>query len=348
MEFGLAEVLSSLAVGVYIADTTGALVVANDAGLKILGASSLDEIQSGTFRLPDVRGEDGSLIPHTWQPFYRALSGESVVEVLEVIDRVKGGAVILRSRTSPLRRDGAIVGAVKLAIDVTREYDLMKVRDEFIRQAAHELKTPLASIKANAELLSAGEGKDSVRLDALIRGVNRIDGLVDSLLDLADQEAGIFTYSRIPVPLQRLIDGALARLPMSAVRRVRVVAETPIVVLGDEPRLRRALHALVDNAVKYSPPSSTVEISVVRNNGTARVVVRDHGYGIAEDKQARIFEKYFRAHAGTERDPGGLGVGLFVAREILRQHHGTIWFESSEKSGTTFFAELPVAAEGAS
>lgn len=347
MELKLEAVLNSLTVCVFIVDATGAFVLVNDAALATIGASSLEELQSSErpFQFPNVRTEDGALIPHESLPFQRALSGESVVHVLEVLDRGTGGTLVLRSRASPLRNDeGTITGAVKVAIDVTQEYELAKIRDEFIRQAAHELKTPLAAIKANAELLAAGEGRASAQLGALIRGVDRIDGLVSSLLDLADLEGGMFSFSRLPVPLQRVIEGALARLPAGAVRRVKVHA-TPVVVECDEARMRRALYALIDNAVKYSPPPSTIEISVIRDEKVARVAVRDHGYGIPEDKQPRMFEKYFRAHAGTDRDPGGIGVGLFVAREIIRQHGGRIWFESTENSGTVFYVELPVAEE---
>jgi PAS domain S-box-containing protein len=351
MQFELAQVLNALAVGVCVVDATAELVFVNQVALKILGASRLEELQRSAprpFEFPNVRGEDGSLIPLSSLPFKRALSGESVVELLEFFDRDTGGSVIVRSRTTPIRGpDGAITGAVKLAVDITNEYRLAKIRDEFIRQAAHALKTPLASIKANAELMSASTDGGSNRLDALVRGVDRVDGLVQSFLDLADQEGGIFSFSRLPVPLQRVIDGAVERLPESVARRVKV-SSTPVVVQCDETRLRRAVHALVNNALRFSPGSSIVEVSVTATDGTARIAVTDHGYGIAREKQPHIFEKYYRAHVGTEQDPGGLGVGLFVARQIFRQHNGNVWFDSTERIGSTFYAELPASTGGTS
>jgi signal transduction histidine kinase len=320
MVVDLAAVLNSMVVGVFVTDAAGTVVLVNDAARTMAGAHPRT-----------IRNEDGTPIGPDELPYRRALKGEAVVLVVEVLDDEARGKVVLRTRTSPIRdADGTIVGTVKVAVDVTREYELAGVRDEFIRQAAHELKTPTAAIKASAELL--------------MRGVDRIDGLVNSLLDLVDLQGGMFSFSRLPVPLQRVIDGALARLPASAARRVHVTA-APAVVRCDEARLRRVIYALVDNALKYSPSTSNVELEVTRADGLARVAVIDHGYGIPADRQPHVFEKYFRAHEGTDRDAGGMGVGLFVARDIVQQHDGRIWFESTVDRGTVFYVELPLVPE---
>lgn len=348
VELDLASVLNSMAIAVWVVDAAGTIVFANETGLMFHRASSLEELQASgpdSSHLRGVRTEDGTPIPERLMPFNRALAGESVIRVMEVFDHETRGTVVLRTRTTPIRdHAGTIVGAVKIAIDITKEYELASVRDEFIRQAAHELKTPITLIKANAELLTAREQPAPAQLGALIRGVDRIDGIVNSLLDLIDLQGGIFSFSRMPVPLDRVIDGALARLPASVARRVQVSA-APVVVNGDEARLRRVIYALIDNAAKYSPPTEAVGVSVTRENGVAHISVRDHGYGIPEHLQSRVFEKYFRAHAGTERDAGGIGVGLFVAREIVRQHDGRMWFESRENQGTVFHVTMPVHAE---
>ena len=115
-------------------------------------------------------------------------------------------------------------------------------------------------------------------------------------------------------------------------------------ILGDPARLRRAIYSLIDNALKYSPSDSSVDVTLSSNGRVARLAVRDHRVGIPTDKQARIFEKFFRAHVGTPVDAGGIGVGLFIAREIITQHGGRIWFESDGR-GTVFHVELPVDGE---
>ena len=140
-------------------------------------------------------------------------------------------------------------------------------------------------------------------------------------------------------------DGALARLPVKAARRVHVVSPVDVSVECDEARMRRALYSILDNALKYSSSSSQVELAVRAGEGMVHLEIRDHGVGIPAAKQANVFDKFFRAHAGTPHDAGGIGVGLFVARAIIVQHGGRIWFESVEHRGTTFFVELPLEGE---
>jgi signal transduction histidine kinase len=348
MDLDLMNVLNSLAVGVFIVDTSGTVVVANTAGLAILGASSIQQLRPGTptpFRFPNVRTENGRVIPHEGLPIARALAGEEVVQLVEFIDHESCGTKVLRTRTTRLcDANGTVIGAVKLAVDVTREHDLATIRDEFLRQAAHELKTPVALIRASAEVLGNQDRPSPEQVGALMRGVERIDGLINSLLDLVEVQGGIQNFSRAAVALEQIIDGALARLPPGSRRRVQVTP-TSLVIMCDEARMRRALYALIDNALKYSPRTSPVEVSAVRDNKVARIAVRDQGYGIPADKQRFVFDRYFRAHAGTDRDAGGIGVGLYVVREIIRLNHGKIWFESAENRGSVFYVELPV--EGA-
>jgi PAS domain S-box-containing protein len=338
-----------MSVGVYVCDETGALVAVNPAGLDCLGASSIEEVRDPKhpYHFPTLYYEDGREIPPDRLPLQRALRGEEVVEEMEMYDHQKRGVIILRTRSSPIRNaDGVIIGAVKVATDVTREHELNTAKDEFVKTAAHELKTPIAIIKANADAaLDAMRGESGParrHLEGLSRGVDRIDRLINSLLDLLDLQGSIFSFSRTPIRLDRLIESAIAKLPDASASRVAFIASLPVLVRCDEPRMRRALYSLVDNAIKYSPRGSQVEVGLERTGDLALTTVRDHGFGIPSDKQPRIFEKFFRAHAGTPRDMGGIGVGLFVTREIVAQHGGRIWFESVENVGTTFFVELPV------
>ena len=111
---------------------------------------------------------------------------------------------------------------------------------------------------------------------------------------------------------------------------------------ADLLRLEQAVRRLVDNAIRYSPPGD-VEINLAPSDKDVVISVRDQGIGIPADQKSRIFELFFRAHAGTPHDVGGLGIGLFLAREITIRHGGAIWFESEEGRGSTFYMRLPRA-----
>ncbi|MDB4966300.1 MAG: hypothetical protein JWN44_1989 [Myxococcales bacterium] len=351
----LAAVLDSMTDGVFVCDETGRLIAINPVGLCIVGAKDLEEVQRKgpyPFRFLDVRDEEGHLIPVEDSPLARALAGDPVVHRLELIDRRSGERLVLRTRAAPIRgAAGEIVGAVKTVTDVTHEYELERAKEEFIRVAAHELKTPVTIIKANAQaalsMLADAPAGVLRLLEAMVRGADRIDRLIGSLLDLTDLQGGILSLFRRQVGLGQLLREVVEQMPTAAARRIRVVEATPVAIDGDARRLRQMTRSLLDNAVKYSSDKSSIEVSLTRTEYGIRLSVADHGIGIPDDKRERVFEKFFRAHAGRPDDVGGIGVGLFIAREIVKQHGGRIWFESAEGSGTTFYVDLPAAGETA-
>jgi signal transduction histidine kinase len=123
-----------------------------------------------------------------------------------------------------------------------------------------------------------------------------------------------------------------------------MAGSAPVEIEGDAARLRRAIRSIVDNALRYSPGKSPVEVSLSRRDGVADLSVADHGFGIPPDERERVFEKFYRGHARAPGQIGGIGVGLFLAREIITLHGGRIWFDSAKDQGTVFHVELPVSA----
>ena len=126
-----------------------------------------------------------------------------------------------------------------------------------------------------------------------------------------------------------------------------VTPAPPTAVLADRERIGQVVASLFENAVRFSPRGGDVEAEVTRRDAHAVVSVRDHGLGIPHERQSRIFERFYRAHAGTDQDYGGLGIGLDVSREIVARHGGRIWFESAPGEGSTFSFSLPLAPEEA-
>jgi PAS domain S-box-containing protein len=231
----------------------------------------------------------------------------------------------------------------------------LRTRDEFLASASHDLKNPLASIKATAQLLERRlDRPDALDLDRLREGLERVDaiatraaGLVEELLDLARMQMGRpLDLERRPSDLVKLAMQAVDEHQHAAERHaLRLITdETELIGMWDERRLARVLSNLLDNAVKYSPDGGEVELAVNRDGDWAILEVRDHGIGIPEMDHDRVFERFQRA-SNVERRIGGTGIGLASARHIVDSHGGTIRVQSQEGSGATFVVRLPISTD---
>jgi signal transduction histidine kinase len=227
----------------------------------------------------------------------------------------------------------------------------LRTRDEFLASASHDLKNPLASIKATAQLLERRLDRPPLDLDRLREGLQRVDaiatrgaGLVEELLDLARMQMGSpLELVRRAVDLVDLAREAVEEARQTTERHtVRLeTTESELTGVWDARRLIRVLTNLLDNAVKYSPDGGLVVVHVRREGDWAVVEVVDRGIGIPPEDHRRIFERFQRA-SNVERRIGGTGIGLASARHILESHGGTIAVESQEGSGATFTLRLPL------
>jgi PAS domain S-box-containing protein len=231
----------------------------------------------------------------------------------------------------------------------------LQTRDEFLASASHDLKNPLASIKAGVQLLQRRldrpEGADPTRLreglQRLDSTVTRAAGLVEELLDLARLQMGSpLDLDRRPMDLVRLLREVVSEHQQATDRHVLNLEthETEVVGLWDARRLGRAFSNVLDNAVKYSPQGGPIDVRLRRDAEWAAVEVADHGMGIPDDQLDRIFERFQRATNVTTRI-GGTGIGLASVRHILESHGGFISVTSQEGTGSTFTVRLPIALE---
>ena len=240
----------------------------------------------------------------------------------------------------------------ELVINYTRIREVDKLKDEFISVAAHELKTPVTIMKGYAQaLLRTTEDIPLPRckmLDAINRGADRIDRIIVDLLDVSRLQLGHLELAKEGIDLPALVEDVRHRLASTTTEHhIRMVKAVPAVVQGDRDRLEQVLLNLIDNAIRYSPGGGEVDLEVAVRGDEAVVSVRDHGVGIPRAKQARIFERLYRAHTGTPYDYGGMGVGLYISREIITRHGGEMWFESEEGRGSVFQFSLPLRGENA-
>jgi signal transduction histidine kinase len=259
--------------------------------------------------------------------------------VLAATGLVLGAAVDVRKRAEAERM--ALVEQLREAV---------RMRDEFLSVASHELKTPLAALSLQVEALTRqlrrgaphDEAQQSKALERIQRQVVRLRRLIEALLDISRIASGRLLLERGPVELGALVGEVLeshrAELEQ-AQAPVQLEVEPGLVGQWDRLRLEQVLTNLLINATKFGA-GHPIEVQARRVQGQAELRVRDRGIGIHPRDQARIFERFERAVSA--RSFGGLGLGLYVSRQIVLEHGGTLRVESEPGQGATFIVELPL------
>ena len=355
----LDAVLDNMVEGVFACDKSGNVTHMNAAGLRLLELSSASAVsRSGASLEAEAGGlgpvhPDGRPFSPAELPLLRALAGEVIAEEDGVLENPSNHRpVFLRSSAAPIRdASGAIAGAVAVARDVTEVAEFDRLKDEFIRVAAHELKTPVAILKGYALTLMRKDQTLSIRsrrmLEAIDRGAERIHAVVEDLLDISLARLDTLHLLPAPVDLDELVRATVAGVRPSELHRVVIRREEhgPLTVRADSARTRQAFGNLLSNALKYSPAGGTIEVvlSADRARAEAQASVRDSGVGIPAQRQGGIFRLFYRAHTDTPHDYGGMGVGLYMAKELIKRQGGRIWFESREGEGSIFSFTLPLA-----
>jgi two-component system OmpR family sensor kinase len=218
---------------------------------------------------------------------------------------------------------------------------------QFLADASHELRTPLTSIRGYSELFRRGAADRPEDLSSAMRRIEdeatRMGALVDDLLLLARLDQGR-PLERVPVDLAEMAREVTADAAVvDPGRPITLEASPPIVVLGDEQRLRQAVANLVRNGLDHTPPGTPIEVAVRAKGALAVLTVTDHGPGIAPEHLARIFERFYRADPSRTRESGGMGLGLAIVSSIAEAHDGSARVENNVASGATFVFELPLA-----
>jgi len=243
---------------------------------------------------------------------------------------------------------------------------LNRLKDEFLSLASHELRTPLSSILGNAQLLQQDlkrqmqttskdesgktttqglDQQESNTLDRIISQARRMNKLIDEMLDITRIRSEVFELKKQEhvdiVALVRLVVedyAASSDHPISLETSLKSLAIT-----CDEARVEQVLNNLMGNAIKYSPPGKPVVAGIEQGQSNEVIVwVRDQGPGISQEEQAHIFDRFYRAHAYGNPGVEGLGLGLYIAHEIVNRHGGRMWLASKPEAGSTFYFSLPL------
>jgi PAS domain S-box-containing protein len=351
----LAIILDQLPAGVSIVSANGTVQLVNRAAEQLWGIEA-GKLQS----LADygkgwrVLRPDGTPVPLEELAIRRALRGEPVTSLEEVLERRDSYKVPVVCSALPLWEGGQVAGAVVVFYDITAQKEAQRklaeasqLKDEFLSMASHELRTPITAIKIFSELASRRPERITPEfLGMVLRQADRLAQLINDLLDVSRLELGRMPVEMRPLDLAALVgEMCERRRSLSEERQIsRTIIPEEITVEGDPVRLEQVFSNLLDNAVKYSPEGSPIWLRVSRKHDKALVEVEDQGMGIAAEHLPHIFERFYKP-GRHQAVYSGLGLGLYISKEIVEQHGGRIWAESKLGKGSTFFVELPLAQE---
>lgn len=326
-----------------------AALVVNAAGTPILMNAAYERMFGTSNTLFDAQDENGQPLPLDQKPVSRATRGESF-SMEFTITLPDGTRHWYEANGEPISGDDTIVHGGVVAIRDITERSLHRLQDEFMTVASHELRTPLTTLQASLQLLRRHiehqpESERALRLtETAQRSVTRLSRLVADLLDVRRLQSGKFGLRKEPFRLDEAVAHAVEAAELQAQQRpIRVqMANTPLMVNGDGGRIEQVILNLLTNSFTHAPNSDHVDVRVRRINVEAEVQVQDYGSGIPATSLPHIFSRFYQVEHSTASEQEGLGLGLYIAKEIVEAHSGSIGVTSDPGHGTTFTVRLPL------
>lgn len=349
----LQAVLDQLPEGVLLFDAAARLLMSNRSAEEILGRAVDHETPLVSFGATyGFLQADGRLYQPGAEPIVRTFStGRPVLGEEQIVRRADGRELPIVSNVAPVRDAGGELAAVIMVFqDISSLREMDRLRDEFLSIAGHELRSPITSIRGLAQLLQRHwpqmePERIAASLGSIAEQTEQMAQLVDELLDVSRIRSGRLALAMQPCDLVALLRTVVERAAPQREGEIRLRAPEPLTVAGDAGRLLQVVTNLIDNAAKYSDPRAPIEVTALRDDGWATVAVRDRGIGIPAEGLERLFERFYRAENAAQH-AGGLGLGLYICREIVERHGGTIAVASTPGEGSLFTVRLPLAGEG--
>ncbi len=337
-------VLASMAEGVLAVDSEERVLSLNRAAAELIGGKQID-----------IRGR--SLQEVVRNADLRRFASRALVSS----ERIEDELVLRGERERILRVHGAAlrdvsgrgIGAVIVLNDVTEYHRLERIRRDFVANVSHELKTPIASIKGFVETLLDGaidHREDAVRFLNIVAGqADRLNSIIEDLLSLSKIERSEEATDLLlePTRLKPMLEAAVNDCqPLAAERQITVLLDCAerLEAVANSPLLEQAIVNLLENAIKYSEPGSTVRIVADKSTDEVAIAVVDEGCGIEAEHLPRLFERFYRVDKARSRKLGGTGLGLAIVKHIVQAHGGQISVASAFGEGSTFTIRLPAAA----
>jgi two-component system sensor histidine kinase CiaH len=326
---------------------------ADPSGLATPG--TINEALAGNTKFVDTTSSEGEDLRVHLVPLRRGQERQFVLEVgrsteperkalrgLLLILAIGGAAGVLAAIGAGFWLAGRALRPIQIAMGRQRA---------FVADASHELRTPLSLIRANAEILQRHRDEpveaNLGSVGDIIGETDRLSALVGQMLTLAQADSDTAAFSMATVDFSTIARETARQMRLLAEPKrisLDINADGPVTVTGDATRLRELVTIVLDNAIKYSDPGTSVHVDLKRNGGTAEMRVVDEGRGIEPGALPRIFDRFFRADKARSREMGGTGLGLAIAKWIAEAHNGTIAIDSAPGRGTAVTVQIPATA----
>lgn len=335
-------------VGLWMTDTNGQNVFVNDTWIEWTGMPA--EEQRGVGWLTKVLEEDKRDAPDR---FREAMERKEKYSAEFRMLRNDGEIRWCLTEGYPYHDiNGGFAGYAGSVTDITEIKRLEQRKDDFIKMASHELKTPVTTIKGYVQLLLKmfTSGKEPFLTDSLLtidKQVSKLSKLIADLLDATKIETGQLKVNKEVFRLNEVINDIVKDVrTISLTHSVVCNLHADPIVYGDKDRIAQVVNNLLNNAIKYSPNASSVIIEIKADEEETIISVKDYGIGISSENHDRIFDRFFRVSTDKKENTfPGFGIGLFIVKEIITLHDGKVWVESQEGKGSLFSVSLPVFSD---
>jgi PAS domain S-box-containing protein len=315
----------------------------NAALVKLLGYTNKEDV-IGTVILDYSPKEKHDEWRHLQQQLWTHLAPSFSLETTLVR---KDGSVIWCQVTSILFNDNGQTLGYTIIEDITEQYRLRQLKDEFISVASHELKTPVTSLMASMQLLNRvldNEQNINEQLRQIAHNAEKssikLGHLLTDLLNTTKIEQGQLALNRTTFPAAELAEACSSHVKQQGVHNLIIEGDQSLLVFADQYKIEQVLINFINNAIKYAPKSLTITLRVEQLPSAIKFTVIDYGLGIAKTHQMQLFDRYFRLDRNTDKI-SGLGLGLYISAEIIKRHVGEIGVDSEPGKGAAFWFTLP-------
>lgn len=341
----LSSIIQTVRESLLVLDPDFKVVSANDHFIKTFKVTREETV--GT-RLYDLGNHQWD-IPELRRLLTDILPTNNPVEDFEVEhDFPHIGRKLMLLNAHRVELEGQYKDQILIAIeDITERREVERRKDDFLSIASHELKTPLTTIKGYIQAMERMapkglDGRFSTFLSKTSKYLDRLNNLIAELLDVSRIQTGNLELHKAPLDFDKLVEETVEALQTAThSHRIVIGGASGALVTADESHIVQVLHNLLSNAIKYAPGSETVNVYISRVSNYVKLSVTDSGMGISTEDQKKIFERFFRAGDIQQRFPG-MGIGLYVCEQIIKDHQGTLWVESEKGRGSTFSFTLPI------